>query len=106
MDDGVGDALMGFDVIETAQRALQIFQPLAEAPAALVDKRLAGEIFPVARLLADQHERRAGRAFAGNHLRRVSIKLAAPAVRLLAAQHRQRRDRRSEQVVQCAAPTR
>jgi hypothetical protein len=44
------------------------------------DERLAGEIFLVARLLADQHEFGAARSFAWHGLRGVAIERAAPAI--------------------------
>ena len=54
-------------------------QHLIEKPSGWPDKRLSGEIFFVARLLADQHEGRVARAFAGHRLGGVAVKRAARA---------------------------
>ena len=52
------------------------------------DKRLAGEVFLVARLLADQHDGRVSRAFTENGLRGVLVKMAGPAMNGFLAQIR------------------
>ena len=44
------------------------FQRPVENPSGRTDKGLAGEIFLISRLLADQHQRRACRPFARHHL--------------------------------------
>ncbi len=99
MLDGVGDEGVG-----TANAG--IGQRLVENASGRPDKRLAGAVFAIAGLLADQHQRRVRLAFAGYDLGRAAIKVAAPALRLLAAQRRERGDRRREKVIQCATPTR
>ena len=68
------------------------------------DKRLAGKVFAVSRLLADRHQCRARRAVAWHDLRRVAIKIAAPARSFFMPEPGQCGDRRGKQIVQYAAP--
>jgi hypothetical protein len=72
-----------------------ITECLIENTAGGSNERLAGEIFLIARLLADQHERSMARSFTGNRLRGVAVQRAACATALGLGQMSKRLDRRS-----------
>src|SRR5262249_4921269 len=75
MLDGVGHE--GF-----AARDAGLLERPIEQPAGWPDKRVAGNVFPVSGLLADQHESRASTAFTRDDLRCVLIERAARALAL------------------------
>jgi hypothetical protein len=70
-----------------------VFQRLIEDPSGRPDEWLAGKVFLVARLLADQHEMRVPAALAGNGLRCMLVERAARALLLGLPQLAQRGDR-------------
>src|SRR5205085_8990908 len=58
-----------------------LLERVVEHPSGRPDERLALEVLPVARLLADHHDLRAGTAFTEHRLGRVPVQVAALAVR-------------------------
>jgi hypothetical protein len=70
--DRVGDEGLG-------ARDAGALQPRVEHPAGGADERRAGQVLLIAWLLADQHQRRLGRPFAGHALGGAAPQVAAPA---------------------------
>src|SRR5262249_56002587 len=82
---GIGDeSLPPLDV--------RILQGLVEQAAGRANKGLAGKVFFVARLLADQHERRMARSLTRHRLRGIAVERATRAARFGARQLAKRRD--------------
>ena len=89
------EVLDGIGQVQAFERPAEFSQRAAQQHARRADERAARQVFAVAGLLADQHQRGTGRAFAPHRLRRLRGEGAVLARRGLALQRFEARRRRA-----------